>query len=222
MEQKKLGCFVTAKVSPTFGSFGSALIGALMRSVCDNLCSAFKDTFSLTVLYGNCLAEWLLPHRPETAPPRSVTTTVIASIIILALIVAAVAAAPLNGVCSRDLHISAAPQALGTDGSIAALTLPRYADGASGGPFQCFTITRSWLHRTRNSARRPGRGTVGSSSVVDPEAAAPVKCGTFHPPCTNAAPPLQQRSLSLQHCDWPRPGRRSWPCCRARLRLSPA
>ena len=85
-----------AKLSPTFGSCGLALIGALVRSVCDNVCSAFKDIFNLTVLQGSCYAEWLLPHRPETAPPRSVTAAhrscwshVIVSIILLALIVAA-------------------------------------------------------------------------------------------------------------------------------------
>ena len=39
-----LGCFLSAKLSP-FGSFGLALIGALVRSVCDNVCSAFKVTF---------------------------------------------------------------------------------------------------------------------------------------------------------------------------------
>ena len=39
-----------AKLSPTFGSFCLALIFALVRSVCDNVCSAFKETFGATVL----------------------------------------------------------------------------------------------------------------------------------------------------------------------------
>ena len=91
------------------------------------------------------------------------------------------AAASLNGVCSRDLHISAAPpSARYRRFHCCPDTCLRYADGATGGPVQCFTITRSWLHRTRRSARRPGRGAAGSSSVVDPETAAPVHCGAFH------------------------------------------
>ena len=47
-----LGCFLSAKLLP-FGSFGLALIDALVRSVSDNVCSAFKETFGLTVLHGN-------------------------------------------------------------------------------------------------------------------------------------------------------------------------
>ena len=66
------GCFLTAKLSPTFGSFGSALnwSARLFATI-----FAFKDMFVLTVLHGNCQADWLLPHRPEAAPPRSVTAT---------------------------------------------------------------------------------------------------------------------------------------------------
>ena len=45
-----LGCFLLAKLSPTFGSFCLALIFALVRSVCNNVCSAFKETFGATVL----------------------------------------------------------------------------------------------------------------------------------------------------------------------------
>ena len=33
---------------------GCYLIGALVRSICDNICSAFKDVFGATVLHGNC------------------------------------------------------------------------------------------------------------------------------------------------------------------------
>ena len=63
----------------------------------------------------------------------------------------------LNGVCSRDSTFQ--PPALGTDGFVATLTgsgCQRYADGASSGPAHRFTITRSWRHRTRRRARRPG------------------------------------------------------------------
>ena len=52
--KRTLGYFVLSETLPTFGSFGLALIGALVRSVCDNVCSAFKDIFRLTVLHGNC------------------------------------------------------------------------------------------------------------------------------------------------------------------------
>ena len=41
-----------------------------------------------------------------------------------------------------------------------------------------FRITRSWHERSWRSARRPGQGAAGGSSV-DPNTAAPVDCGTF-------------------------------------------
>ena len=43
-----------AKFLTKFDPFGSALIGALVMSISDNVCSAFKDIFGLTVLHGNC------------------------------------------------------------------------------------------------------------------------------------------------------------------------
>ena len=62
--------FLSAKFLPTFYPFGSALIIALEMSICDNFCSAVKDMLISTVFIGVCKAEGLLPHRPETAPPR--------------------------------------------------------------------------------------------------------------------------------------------------------
>ena len=72
-----------------------------------------------------------------------------------------------------------------------------------------------------DQAQWPGRGAAGSSSV-DPDIAAAVDCGTFHAARTERLYRGPARSLSLQQRDWLRPGRRSWPCCRARLRLSSA
>ena len=170
--KRTLGCFVLSEILPTFGSFGSALIGALVRSVCDNLCSAFKDTFSLTVLYGNCLAEWLLPHRPETAPPRSVT------------------AAPSQlqeALCMSSRRSSSLPS-----------SLQQWADPGE-------------VRREANPSSIPQR-----QSTVAP----------FMQPALSASSAVwaavSSLSLSLQQRDWLRPGRRSWPCCRARLRLSSA
>ena len=63
--------FYSAKLSSsqTFCSFGSALIGALSVSICDNICLAFEDTFSLTLLRRRSvfLAGKLLPHRLRAA-----------------------------------------------------------------------------------------------------------------------------------------------------------
>ena len=52
--KRTLSCFLAAKFLPTFGSFGLAVIGALVTSVCDDIFSAFKDIVGLTVLHGNC------------------------------------------------------------------------------------------------------------------------------------------------------------------------
>ena len=118
------------------------------------------------------------------------------------------AAASLNGVCSRDLHISAAPpSARYRRFHCCPDTCLRYADGATGGPVQCFTITRSWLHLTRRSARRPGRGAAGTCLEAHPSSIPkPQRRSTVAPFMQLAvssssavrptAPPLQQRSPS--------------------------
>ena len=64
--------------------------------------------------------------------------------------------------------------------------------------------------------------TLAEMRSVDPDIAAAVVCGTIHAARTERLFRGPARSLSLQQRDWLRPGRRSWPCCRARLRLSPA
>ena len=54
LEQRITRLFSLGEIWPTFCSFGFALIGALVRSVCDDVCSAFKDTFGLTLIHSNC------------------------------------------------------------------------------------------------------------------------------------------------------------------------
>ena len=60
------GCFVLSETLPTFGSFGLALMGSLVRSVCDNVCSAFKDIFGLTVARMAASAPSLAPSGYRT------------------------------------------------------------------------------------------------------------------------------------------------------------
>ena len=68
----------------------------------------------------------------------------------------------------------------------------------------------SWQGQIERSARRSGWGAAGSSSVVDPETAALVDCGTFHEPALSASsavrPATSSLSLSHQQRDWLRPG----------------
>ena len=59
-------CF-SAKLSPPFGSFDSALIGAFSMSICDNVCLASGNAFSLTLLCGVFLAGQSYPPRCRTA-----------------------------------------------------------------------------------------------------------------------------------------------------------
>ena len=85
-------------------------------------------------------------------------------------------AASLNCVCSRDLHISAAPQALGTDCSMAALTFCNTLTGRR--------VAHSMLHNHAELAapdqaqREAARARCGGK--LNSETAAPVNCGTFH------------------------------------------
>ena len=57
--------------APTFGSFGSAVIGALsrtiLRSIGKNVCFALEDTFSLTFIQEDFLARKGFPPRHRTA-----------------------------------------------------------------------------------------------------------------------------------------------------------
>ena len=82
-------------------------------SICNNFCSALKDILIATVLIGICKAQWLLPHRPETAPPRVAAGSSLpfnASIILLVLIVAAVGATSfLHFGDSRDSTLQPTP-----------------------------------------------------------------------------------------------------------------
>ena len=67
-------------------------------------------------------------------------------------------AASLNCVCSRDLHISAAPQALGTDCSMAALTFCNTLTGRRVVPFN--TSQSRGAGCTRRGAARGCPGEV--------------------------------------------------------------
>ena len=89
-----------------------------------------------------------------------------------------------------------------------------------------------------NASRSRGAGGTGTDAargdpcevqreanltLIDP--AAPVDCGTFHAARTErffSCPARRLVSLSLQQRDWLRPGRRSWPCCWARMVLEAA
>ena len=76
--QRTPSLFFLAKISPTFCFFFFffALISVLSMSFCDNVCSAcsiYSVRQPSTAFARQNSKEWLLPHRPETTPQRSVT-----------------------------------------------------------------------------------------------------------------------------------------------------
>ena len=124
---------------------------------------------------------------------------------------------------------------LGADGSVAALTVAsiRWARGFDtlgkglSHPVLLDLRLLRWRHRRRRREWRPGRGVAGGKSVF-PDTAEPVGCGTFLGALTERLFRRLARSLvssvgiPLLEREWSRSGRRSWPCCRARLQLSSA
>ena len=64
--------FFSAKLSPRFDSFGSALTGALSMPICDNVCLEFNATFSLTPPR-QYLGRMAPASSACAAPPRLVT-----------------------------------------------------------------------------------------------------------------------------------------------------
>ena len=136
---------------------------------------------------------------------------VIASIIALALIVAAVGEGDLilKLRLQSRLNISASLRSVLTVPSLPCQS-QQYADGASSGPAYRFTITRSWLHRTRRNARRPWRGASGKlirRRFRNCSAGPPVDCDTFRAAVTERL--FRLPALLLQERGWFRPGRRS-------------
>ena len=75
LEPKDTKTYFSAKVSPACVSFSSVLIGVLL-DVHLRQCLLWIQRYircDRPRFAGQNAREWLLPHRPETAPPRSVT-----------------------------------------------------------------------------------------------------------------------------------------------------
>ena len=137
MEPKGTKPYFSAKISPTCGSFGSALIGVLLGVDCYNVCSPFKDIFGATA---HDFIGWAQCQKIASASSArelddggfgaaaGSSVPFIASIILLPLSSQqwAEAASFLHGVDSRD--------------STSVPSLPcsclRYADWATGGRAQ--------------------------------------------------------------------------------------
>ena len=103
---------------------------------------------------------------------------------------------------------------LGIDRSVAALT-------KSAIRWQGKEWSRPMHHGTGAAQGDPGE-VLREANLTWINPAAPVDCGTLHAASTEhffRCPASRLVSLSLQQRDWLRPGRRSWPCCRARHRL---
>ena len=167
-------------------------------------------------------------HRPEKAPPRSVTAAptqlrealCLSSRRSLSLLSSsqkwAEAASFLHGVDSRDPTLQLIP----LRSAQTALSLPGQLRDVQGVVAPHASVSRSWRHRCRRSARRPGRGAAGSSSV-DPDTAA--RWQPFLQPSLSASSAMRHASsshrhaflLPLQQRDWLRPRRRSWLRCTA-------
>ena len=231
MEQKITRLFALGETFANlrFVWFDSYQIFALVRSVCDNVCSTFKN-----ILFDSPRWQLLRRMAPASSSRDSASVLrdggpiaaagsslhVIALIILLALIVAAVGGGDLilqRRLQSR-LDISGAPYT-------------RHRPFRRGPDKVSDTLTGQGVVPPNASRSRGAGGTGTGAARGDPgevrreanltriDPAAPVDCGTFHAARTERffrGPARRLVSLSLQQRNWLRPGRRNWPCCRAR------